>query len=321
MTTNNPLPSTTRSAITTTTTLLHWLYITITILLLLITALTAADPALTPQATTIIVVTVTATTAATPTVPHPPSYTSLDLFANTILSVTNTYRQAHNASNLIWNKSLAEYAKKWAEGWDKKHGPYGENLAFGFPNASAAVAAWGDEGLRYNFRDPTGFTEETGHFTQLVWRATTEVGCAAVDCGVDLNDGKDSQGTKNGDTANKNGNHSGNGNGNGNGNNGGSEGINGIQRPQGWYVVCEYTPPGNVIGGNEKLGDKAFFRINVQASSTYSGPWQTAGNNGGSKTSVASIARTALGFIIVCHLSYYRTSRISFNLPHTLEGK
>ncbi|RAH50899.1 putative extracellular SCP domain protein Pry1 [Aspergillus brunneoviolaceus CBS 621.78] len=275
MTTNNLLPSTTRSAITTTTTL-HWLYITITILLLL-TALTAADPALTQQATTIIVVTVTATTVATPTVPHPPSYTSFDLFANTILSVTNTYRQAHNASNLIWNKSLAEYAKKWAEGckWAHSHSPYGENLAFGFPNASAAVAAWGDEGLRYNFREPTGFTEETGHFTQLVWRATTEVGCAAVDCGVNVNDGKDSQGTKNGDTANKNGSNNG-------------EGINGIQRPQGWYVVCEYTPPGNVIGGNEKLGDKAFFRINVQASSTYSGPWQTAGNNGGSKTSVAS---------------------------------
>ncbi|PYH77523.1 PR-1-like protein [Aspergillus uvarum CBS 121591] len=273
MPTNNLLPPTTTSATTTTTLLLRWLSITI---LLLLAILSAAEAALAPQqqTTTIIVVTVTATTVATPTVPHPASYTSLDLFENTILSVTNTYRQAHNASNLIWNKSLAEYAKKWAEGcrWAHSHGPHGENLAFGFPNATTAVAAWGDEGLRYNFRDPTGFTEETGHFTQLVWRATTEVGCAAVDCGVDVNDGKSSQGTKNGDPS-KNG----------------GEGINGIQRPQGWYVVCEYAPPGNVLGGNEKLGDKAFFRINVQAASTYSGPWQTGGNNnGGSRTSVAS---------------------------------
>ncbi|RAH82588.1 PR-1-like protein [Aspergillus japonicus CBS 114.51] len=276
MPTNNLLPSTTTSATTTTTLFLRWLSITI----LLLATLSAAEAALAPQqTTTIIVVTVTATTVATPTVPHPASYTSLDLFENTILSVTNTYRQAHNASNLIWNKSLAEYAKKWAEGckWAHSHGPHGENLAFGFLNATAAVAAWGDEGLRYNFRDPTGFTEETGHFTQLVWRATTEVGCAAVDCGVDVNDGKSSQGTKNGDNKAKDG-------------GGSSEGINGIQRPQGWYVVCEYAPPGNVLGGNEKLGDKAFFRINVQAASTYAGPWQTAGNNdnGGSRTSVAS---------------------------------
>ncbi|PYH49922.1 putative extracellular SCP domain protein Pry1 [Aspergillus saccharolyticus JOP 1030-1] len=247
------------------------------------------------QQTTIIIVTVTATTAPTPTIPHPPSYTSPDVFENTILNVTNTYRQAHNASNLVWNKTLSEYAKKWAAGcrWMHSHGPYGENLAFGYPNVTAAVAAWGDEGLKYNFREPTGFTEETGHFTQLVWRATMEVGCAAVDCGYhennndNVNEGKGSAAGSG--TNNKQDGESANGNGNG----------NSVQRPQGWYVVCEYAPPGNVVGGNDKLGDKAFFRINVQATSTYAGPWQTGdgnGNgNGGSKTSVASSTSGAAG--------------------------
>jgi hypothetical protein len=34
-----------------------------------------------------------------------------------------------------------------------------------------------DEGKHYNYNNP-GFTHETGHFTQLVWKSTTSVGCA-----------------------------------------------------------------------------------------------------------------------------------------------
>lgn len=34
----------------------------------------------------------------------------------------------------------------------------------------------------YNYSDPN-FTEETGHFTQLVWKNTTTVGCGSRLCG------------------------------------------------------------------------------------------------------------------------------------------
>ncbi len=34
-----------------------------------------------------------------------------------------------------------------------------------------------DEGNYYNYQSP-GFSHETGHFTQLVWKSTTSVGCA-----------------------------------------------------------------------------------------------------------------------------------------------
>lgn len=68
-----------------------------------------------------------------------------------------------------------------------------------------AVDGWGDERNKYNFNNG-GFSEATGHFTQLVWKATTSVGCGRMDC-----DGK-----------------------------GGSA--------QGWFVVCEYYPAGNVQG-------------------------------------------------------------------------
>jgi hypothetical protein len=70
------------------------------------------------------------------------------------------------------------------------------------------VTGWGSEGQDYDF-DDGGFSEETGHFTQLVWKETTSVGCGRVDCG----DGDPSNG-----------------------------------EAEGWYVVCEYHPAGNVEG-------------------------------------------------------------------------
>ena len=45
-----------------------------------------------------------------------------------------------------------------------------------------AVDAWGREGSRYDFRKGGGFSESTGHFSQLVWKGTTGVGCGRVDC-------------------------------------------------------------------------------------------------------------------------------------------
>ncbi|KKK23748.1 hypothetical protein AOCH_000664, partial [Aspergillus ochraceoroseus] len=196
--------------------------------------------------TVTVTATATATATATPTAPNPPSYTSPQVFKDAMLSVSNTYRAAHNASNLVWNDTLSSYAQDWAQAckWKHSHGPYGENLAYGYANASAAVEAWGDECLKYNFEEPTGFTEATGHFTQLVWRATKEVGCAAVDCGYASNDEKDDDD----DDREK------------------RSSDDGVPRAQGWYVVCEYTPAGNVVGGDKALGDKGFFKLNVQAS-------------------------------------------------------
>ena len=38
------------------------------------------------------------------------------------------------------------------------------------------VKMWYDEVSMYNFNKP-GFGMDTGHFTQVVWKATTRVGC------------------------------------------------------------------------------------------------------------------------------------------------
>jgi uncharacterized protein YkwD len=61
------------------------------------------------------------TVYATPTVPTPASYTSVDDFKDTVLKVTNEYRRTHDASPLVWNNTLTEYAQKWAESCVWKH--------------------------------------------------------------------------------------------------------------------------------------------------------------------------------------------------------
>ena len=63
-----------------------------------------------------------------------------------------------------------------------KTGPFGENLAAGYANTTAAVEGWGDERKSYDFRSAE-FDEKTAHFTQVVWKGTTDVGCGAAWCG------------------------------------------------------------------------------------------------------------------------------------------
>ncbi|KAK6504868.1 hypothetical protein TWF481_006805 [Arthrobotrys musiformis] len=134
------------------------------------------------------------------------SYTSDKAFKDAVLNVTNTYRDWYNATALTWNNTLAEAAEDAIEDCIFEHSgqPYGENLAAGYPNVSAAITAWKDEVDKYDYGDPD-FSKETGHFTQLVWTNTTQIGCARKECG-------------------------------------------GEGEAPGWFIACEYSPHGNVIG-------------------------------------------------------------------------
>ncbi|GAA5948932.1 hypothetical protein JCM10213_005765 [Rhodosporidiobolus nylandii] len=103
---------------------------------------------------------------------------SLPSFREDCLSAHNDFRATHNASALTWDDTLADAAKN----------AYGENL---FASASdgyradqtdamdavAGIGAWNSEESMYDYSKPTGFTEETGHFTQTVWKGTSRVGC------------------------------------------------------------------------------------------------------------------------------------------------
>mmetsp|Transcript_7773 Transcript_7773/g.21166 ORF Transcript_7773/g.21166 Transcript_7773/m.21166 type:complete len:97 (+) Transcript_7773:2-292(+) len=58
---------------------------------------------------------------------------------------------------------------------------HGENLAMGYDSMEAVVDAWYKEEKDYDYDNPQ-FSMETGHFTQVVWKETTELGCAIAVC-------------------------------------------------------------------------------------------------------------------------------------------
>ncbi len=134
----------------------------------------------------------------TPTwdVDPPTAADGLPPMAAALLAEHNAVRARHCAPPLTWSPRLAAVAQAWAEhlrdhrcGFDHSQSPYGENLAGGTAgslDAAGIVGMWADEESAYDFARG-GFSGQTGHFTQVVWRETTEVGCGSVTCnGMDL---------------------------------------------------------------------------------------------------------------------------------------
>jgi uncharacterized protein YkwD len=108
-----------------------------------------------------------------------------------MLALHNAKRRLHCAPDLAWSTDLAAAAQAWADRCQLAHAPrsvnpnQGENLARGAGSLGTAAflfGGWYDEVNRYDFTKP-GFQKGTGHFTQIVWRGTREVGCAVANCG------------------------------------------------------------------------------------------------------------------------------------------
>lgn len=150
---------------------------------------------------------------------------TLDLttFRSSALSEHNTYRATHHAPKMTLSDSLNSSAQTWADriastGVFEHSGAsgVGENIYASYTTQSSiaadtladgAVKSWYDEVANYNYGNP-GFSSETGHFTQVVWKGSTQVGCGAAK---------------------------------------GTATIDGTQY-NAFYVVCQYTAPGNVSG-------------------------------------------------------------------------
>ncbi len=112
--------------------------------------------------------------------------------AEQFLESHNPYRDEVGVANLAWSDELAESATEWAEELARtcafKHstGNYGENLWKGTSGAFSikqVVDSWGSEKENYNYSDNSCAEGEVcGHYTQIVWEATTEVGCGTASC-------------------------------------------------------------------------------------------------------------------------------------------
>ena len=121
-----------------------------------------------------------------------------------ILDAHNAYRSEVSAPALTWSGDLADYAQAWAtelatnrscnmqhrpndenDSWNQK---YGENIYWGggtnwSPTTLDAVADWGNE--KNDFDSNTKECKDgatCGHYTQMVWKNTTMVGCGVAKC-------------------------------------------------------------------------------------------------------------------------------------------
>jgi len=131
-----------------------------------------------------------------------PSTTNPAVNPQQILAAHNAYRSELGIPPLTWSASLASYAQAWANelannrNCQMAHRPhddnspwnliYGENIFSGsagytFPDA---VKAWGDEKKMFDPKTKkcTGEWWACGHYTQVIWKNTTQVGCALAKC-------------------------------------------------------------------------------------------------------------------------------------------
>ena len=139
-------------------------------------------------------------------------------FQNEMLIAHNFYRAHHGAKPLVLNQHLIkkaqEYANQLAQTNVFQHGDdegIGQNLSYWWNSevnelsncaqfVEKSIPKWYEEIDLYNFDQP-GFSDATGHFTQIVWTETTDLGCGLA-----------------------------------------------MARDTAVYVVCDYTPEGNVDG-------------------------------------------------------------------------
>jgi uncharacterized protein YkwD len=128
-------------------------------------------------------------------------------------TAANQYVAAHNAvrsavtqpsnytgtwvaiPNVTWSDTIAATAQVWVENLATSQNcslvhatgtGYGENLAMGSNlTPQQAVDMWAGEKSLYAWSKTysmADFNAGSGHYTQLVWRSTTQIGCGSANC-------------------------------------------------------------------------------------------------------------------------------------------
>lgn len=91
----------------------------------------------------------------------------------------NVVRCMHGAKPLKWNSEIAKLAQKWADRGVYEHSDSysypikcGENIALGHQSEDSVTVAFFNE-----VKDYPGGVKKTGHFTAMVWKDVTDLGC------------------------------------------------------------------------------------------------------------------------------------------------
>jgi pathogenesis-related protein 1 len=117
-----------------------------------------------------------------------------------ILAAHTAERARVGVPALAWSPRLATLATQWARHLcararggravlEHRRTPrVGENLFWQGggdpPTIAAAIRSWADERQFFDVRSGTCRGGMCGHYTQLVWRNTSSVGCATASCGA-----------------------------------------------------------------------------------------------------------------------------------------
>ena len=109
--------------------------------------------------------------------------------ATELLAAHNAVRARVQVPALKWSDRLAMSAQKWADTLlarrqfvHNPNSPFGENLfevrGGGVP-AAQVVKVWAEEAREFDYR-ANKCRGMCGHYTQIVWRDTAEVGCGVA---------------------------------------------------------------------------------------------------------------------------------------------
>jgi glioma pathogenesis-related protein 2 len=122
---------------------------------------------------------------------------TLDLITlrRNILAEHNAYRSTHHSPALTASNSLDKSAQNWANHlatkkiFEHSNNPQiGENIYVSYGQESSlqaktlaenAVKFWYSEVTNYNYAKPR-YSDNTGHFTQVVWKNTNKLGCGTA---------------------------------------------------------------------------------------------------------------------------------------------
>jgi len=112
---------------------------------------------------------------------------SADALPREMLSAHNEIRSRMDLPPLHWSDRLAAHAQEWADRLlrersfhHRSHPIFGENLfdiTGGRATAKLVVGDWVSEVHDYDYRSNT-CRAVCGHYTQVIWSNTREVGCA-----------------------------------------------------------------------------------------------------------------------------------------------
>jgi uncharacterized protein YkwD len=121
--------------------------------------------------------------------PTPSPQAALSPLAKEMIASHNQVRSQVGVGPLTWSPSLAAYAQEWANKLaatgqfeHRQTSGYGENLYWGQGRAASpsnVVTSWANEVSDYNYSN-NNCRDVCGHYTQIVWKKTTEVGCAVA---------------------------------------------------------------------------------------------------------------------------------------------